>query len=260
MKPDLEPTVTPFRALTRWLALMIVMIAMIAATSLSSASSAAERDIVFIAPTNHAMPLAEFKNNVLAGGILKDLGDAIAQRMGMHARYLNVSSRRVPDALTSGEADGLCHVLPTWIDGNFGWTQAFIPNGGIIAARSGAPVVHKLADLADVPIGTVIGYKYPDFDVPLGKHFVREDAPSMENVLLKLAAGRTNYAVVERITLAYHLRKDPSLKLRADISYSTYNAQCAFSLKSQIPLADVDKAISSLVQDGSVTRILEHYR
>lgn len=243
----------PLCILKRWLAFTF-------AASLAVAASGAELDIVFVAPTNHAMPLAEFKNHELAGGILKDMGDAIAQRLGRHARFISVPSRRVPAVLASGEADGLCYVLPEWIDGSFHWSQPFIPNGGIIAARNGAPPVHQLVDLADQPVGTVLGYRYPDLEGALGAHFIREDAPTMESVLRKLAAGRTNYAVVEEITLSYYRRQDPGLPLQADFRYASFQAQCAFSMKTHIPFAQIDQAIDALIQDGSMARVLQRYR
>jgi ABC-type amino acid transport substrate-binding protein len=223
-------------------------------------SASAEPDIVFIAPTNHAMPLADFKNNELAAGILKDVGDAIAQRLGRHARFLSVPSKRIPAVLSSGAADGLCYVLPEWIDGTYHWSRPFIPNGGIIAARGDAPVVHNLAELADIPVGTVLGYRYPDMEHALGPHFMREDAPSMDNVLRKLAAGRTRYAVVEEITFAYRLHETPSLGLRADVQYASFEAQCAFSPKTRIPITELDQAIDSLIDDRSMARILQKYR
>ncbi|HZX28525.1 MAG TPA: ABC transporter substrate-binding protein, partial [Telluria sp.] len=124
-------------------------------------AAAGPAEIVFLAPQNHAMPIARFEHGRLAGGILKDLGDAIAARLGVPARFVSVPSKRVALALRAGEADGVCYVLPGWIDGDYRWTQPIIPNGVAVVAHGGAPVVHSLSDLAGHRVGTVLGYRYP---------------------------------------------------------------------------------------------------
>lgn len=223
-------------------------------------ADAAEPEIVFIAPSNHAMPWAQFKDEKLSAGLLKDLGELIATRLGRKAKFIIVPSNRVRGVLLGGTADALCYVRPEWIDGNYNWTPALIQDGAVVAARSGAPVIHTLADLHNVPVGTVIGYRYPEIETALGQSFVREDAPSMESNLRKLVAGRMEYAILEKMVLDYHLRKDQSIQLRVDLLYISFDAQCAFSLSSKIPFADVTRVIKLINQDGSADEIFSRYR
>lgn len=225
-----------------------------------AAAPAAGPDIVFIAPANHTMPLAHFEEGRLAGGLLKDIGEAIAQRTGRHARFVTVPSKRVPIALTNGDGDGVCYVVRYWIDGDFDWTQPFIPNAAVVAARPEAPPIRDLADLADQPVGTVLGYRHPALDAALGRRFMRTDAPDMEHNLRKLAIGRVRYAVTDDLSLAWHGRNDKEAKLRADLVFETFTAQCAFSRKSHVPFAEVERAIDSLVKDGSIAAMLARYR
>lgn len=215
---------------------------------------------MFIAPSNHAMPWAQFKDEKLSAGLLKDLGELIATRLGRKAKFIIVPSNRVRGVLLGGTADALCYVRPEWIDGNYNWTPALIQDGAVVAARSGAPVIHTLADLHNVPVGTVIGYRYPEIETALGQSFVREDAPSMESNLRKLVAGRMEYAILEKMVLDYHLRKDQSIQLRVDLLYISFDAQCAFSLSSKIPFADVTRVIKLINQDGSADEIFSRYR
>lgn len=227
--------------------------------ALPSFCRAAADEIVFAAPTNHAMPLARFKDGVLAEGIIKDIGEAIAGRMGISARFVSLPSKRVGTALKEGQVDGVCYVQPEWIDGAYQWSRPFIPNSGVIAARSGAPMVHRLEDLAGIPVGTVIGYRYPILENALGQRFIREDAPTMESNIRKLIAGRIGYAVVESITLAYYMKTQPA-GLRSDIEYDSFRARCAFSQKSHQPFLDIDHAIDTLIRDGSMGEIFQRYR
>lgn len=227
---------------------------------LCCAASAAEPDIVFLAPTNHTMPMAHFRDGALDDGILHDLGLAIAARMGLHARFVSAPSKRVALMLQEGAADGVCYVRPQWIDGEFRWSMPVIPDAGVLVARSDAPAVGTLADLARRPVGTVAGYRYARFSTALGADFVRDDAPSTENNIQKLLRGRTQYAIMEKSTLLYLRRQHAGVPLRTDLEFDTFKAQCAFSLRARIPFAAANRAIESLLRDGSVERLLGRYR
>ncbi|MRV75390.1 transporter substrate-binding domain-containing protein [Duganella sp. FT92W] len=215
--------------------------------------------IVFIAPTNHTMPMAQFRDGMLVDGVLKNLGDLIARRMERRAVYVSVPSKRVSEVLSAGGADALCYVVPVWIDGRYNWTKPFINSTAIVAARKDAPVLKSVTDLAGKPIGTVIGYRYPELERLLGPRFVREDAPTTELNFRKLVVGRMQYATIDQIAFEYRMRQEPSLALRKDVAYATVMTQCAFSLHSKIPFAQAEHAIDALVQDGSIAAMLNQY-
>lgn len=233
---------------------------LLAGLCLGAAAHAGQPELVMVAPTNHIMPIAQFQNDVMTGGIIKDLGDAIAQRLGRRARYISASAEQVPLVLAHGKADGICYVLPFWIDGDFDWSRPFMPDAEIIAAREGAPVLRSLADLRDRQIGTVVSYRYPRVEQVLGLRFMRRDAPTMEQNLNNLMAGQVDYTIIGRMSMEYQMRLNPALKLRSDLVFSTYSAQCAFIRRARVPFKDVDRAINSLIDDGSVEQILARYR
>ncbi|WP_256080088.1 transporter substrate-binding domain-containing protein [Massilia sp. YIM B04103] len=237
------------------------MAALLGTLLLAAAARAEERrEMVFIAATNHTMPLASFADGKLSGGLLKELGEAIAQRAGRQARFVSVPPRRVASTLAEGGADAVCYVLPEWLDGNFNWSAPLIPDAGVVVARADAPLVRLLSQLEGRPVGTVAGYHYAALSRTLGARFRRDDAPSMEHNIRKLLLGRMQYAVLEKTTFAYLQRKQPGLGLRADLEFDPFKAQCAFSLRSQIDIAEADRAIASLLRDGDIERVLAHYR
>lgn len=223
-------------------------------------SHAGPDELVLLAPNNHAMPIAEFSNGMLSGGIMKDIGEAIGARLGLRVQFVTVPSRRVALVLAQGEADGVCYVQPYWIDGNYNWSAPMIPNGAVVLARADAPVIASAADLRGKKVGTVAGYRYPFFDEALGVDFVRDDAPSMQHNIRKLLVGRTRYALIEQASAIYEIRNAPSQKLRADLVYETFKARCAFSPQSKVPFAQLNRAIEALIADGSVDRIMARYR
>lgn len=231
-----------------------------AALALCGAARAAEPEIVFLAPTSSAMPFVQFSDGRLAGGILKDLGDAIALRLGRTARYVSLPGKRVEQALAAGQADVVCNVMPGWISGDFAWSRPLIPNAGIIISHRDAPIIRSLGDLAGQRVGTVLGYKYPVLEPVLGKLFQREDASTMQHALLKMEAGRNKHAIGERLELEYGMRVNKALALREDLVFETYRTSCAISRASKIPLADIEQATAGLLASGVVDVILARYR
>jgi polar amino acid transport system substrate-binding protein len=223
-----------------------------------AAAGAEASELVMLAPANHAMPIAQFRDGVLTGGILWDVGDLIAARLGRKVRFLTVPSRRVSLALAHGDADGVCLVQPSWIDGPFQWSADFIPTGGVVLARTDAPPVSRLTELRGKKVGTVAGYRYRYVEPVLGKQFLRDDAPSVEHALRKMVAGRTQYALMELSTAAWHVKNDPSLRL--DITYENSRARCAFSRESKVPFADLKRVTDAMLTDGSIDKIMARYR
>ena len=225
-----------------------------------SAHCLADDELRMIAPLNQVMPLAQFQGDKLTGGILKDLGEAIAQRMGRRVDFVSVAGDQVGAALTAGKAHGICYVRPFWIDGDFDWSRPLIPDAELVASLPDAPVVRSLLDLRDRPVGTVTGYRYPRVEQVLGLRFERVDSPTMEENLRRMSRGGAQHTVLGRATLRYQLKSNPALKLRADLVFASFTAQCAFSRRTGLPFTDVERAINALYSDGTVNAILARYR
>lgn len=226
----------------------------------AGAAKASGNELLMIAPLNQTMPLAQFQDDKLSGGIIKDLGEAIAQRLGRRAGFISVAGDQVAAALSKGKADGICYVRPFWIDGDFDWTRPLIPDAELVASLPSAPVIRSLLDLRDRPVGTVTGYRYPRVEQVLGLRFQRKDSPTMEENLQKMTQGGVRYTVLGQSTLAYQLKVNKNLKLRPDLVFASFSAQCAFSRRSNVAFSEVNNAINALIDDGSVEAILARYR
>lgn len=223
-------------------------------------ASAAPAELVLVAPLESTMPMVRFEHGVLAGGILKDVGDALAGRLGRRASYLSADTDAVKLLLTSGRADVMCHVLPMWIDGDYLWTSPMFPDAEMVVGYGNAPHLHSLKDLRDKPVGTVTGYRYPRVEQVLGKRFSRVDAPSMEHNLQSVTRGEVPYTIISEATLAYMKRADASLPLRPELVFAAFKTQCAVSRSSKVPFADVTRALDDMRKDGSIDQILARYR
>jgi polar amino acid transport system substrate-binding protein len=223
-------------------------------------AQAAQPVMTFLAPANHMMPFASFHDGEMTGGLLKDIGEVMAHRMGYTARFHTVPGKRVAIALTQGEADGVCFVMPGWIDGTFNWTRPSIPGAGVVVAHVTAPVIRSLQTLANERVGTVLGYRYPELDELLHNTLRRDDAPSVQHSIAKLVAGRSRYAIVDQMTIEYYLKMNPTTPLRVDVVYLRYKAGCAFSLMSPVKFADVERVLDKMADDGTIEGILAKYR
>jgi polar amino acid transport system substrate-binding protein len=237
---------------TSWLAVSFLSLC-------CAAANGAPRELVMLAPLNHTMPVARFAGNELTGGILMDLGELLAAKLGRKARFIAVPSRRVSMLLARGAADGVCLVQPHWIDGDFHWSAPMIPTGGALLARADAPPIRRLDDLRGKMVGTVAGYRY-SYLAPLGKDFLRDDAPSSEHSLRKLLAGRTQYALLELSIAAWQVKNDTAHRLRLDIAYEHTMARCAFSQASSIPYAEIKRASDSIIEEHGIEKIMARYR
>ena len=213
-----------------------------------------------VAPVNQSMPMLRMDGQRPVDGLLKDLGELLAQRLGLSPVFVPRPSKRAGPAVASGAADLLCYVKPEWLDGQVLWTQAFLSGTGIIAAGPNAPPVSRLQDLRDEPLGTVLGYRYPVIDQAFNQRIRREDVSDAETNLRRLAIGRLHFVVTDRAALAYYLKANPGAALREVIEVEQYQLGCALSPHKADLLQPLNRAIDRIQMDGSVAKLLGRYR
>ncbi len=238
---------------------VLLTMGFVSAHAAQPAAQSAE-PIVFVASAEEAMPLAQYRGDVLEQGILKDLGEAIAKAMHRRAQFVTLPRKRSETALTNGTVDGVCYARKEWTDITLNWSKPFIPNSNLLVASGGVEAPGSLSELKGQTIGTVLGYRYPELEATLGNTFRHEDAPNMASNIEKLRLGHIRYAVVDGAIFSYEKKRDDRLKPLATLTISSFSARCGFSPASKIPFSDIDAAIDKLVGDGSVKRVLDRYR
>lgn len=217
-------------------------------------------ELVVLVDTATEMPLAHFQDGQLQSGIHKELGDALAVRLGRTPRYLVLPRKRIELALTEGVADVLCMYLPQWLPGKFGWSIGFYPMAEILITERGAPRPQALTELAGQPVGTLLGFVYPEMEAALGGAFVRDDAPSSVSNLLKMRAGRTRHVITSQVVLDYRQKMGQAPPLHAPLLIKSYRAQCALSERSQVSLSDLNKALAVMQKDGTLAALVQRYQ
>jgi polar amino acid transport system substrate-binding protein len=208
-----------------------------------------------------AMPWAEVRNNQLSAGLYFDLGQALAIQMGRKAHFVLLPRKRLIHALEQGSADVICNYLPVWLPGDFDWSTPFIPNAELLISDLQARKPSVLGGFANVRIGTVLGYVYPELNEALGLRFLRDDAPSMHHNLLKMAAGRVQHMVINQFELEYLQRKGKfKTPLHPTMVLRSFKGQCAVSRRGPVSVAAVNQAIAVLQTQHALRKMIVRYR
>ena len=238
----------------------LLIAVLLASPPLAVPARAATLELVMLAPQESTMPMARFEQSALSGGMLKDVGDALAQRLGRHATYVVALNKDVKPLLTSGRADLMCHVMPLWIDGDYQWSAPLFPDAEIVAGRHDSAPLASLKDLRDQRVGTVAGYRYPRISQVLGHQFARVDAPTMEQNLQAMVKGTVPYTILSDATLAYMKRNNTALTVQTRLVFAAFKTQCAVSRKSRVPFVQINNVLDEMVRDGTIDQIVARYR
>ncbi|NGZ88076.1 amino acid ABC transporter substrate-binding protein [Duganella sp. SAP-35] len=226
----------------------------------SAAAAQKPAPLVVLVDTGTEMPMALFRDGRLVAGMHQDLGVALAGKLGRGATFLPLPRKRIALALESGQADLICLYLPPWLPGATQWSRGFFPMTEVVVSDTSVPQPRRLKDLSGQPVATVLGYYYPELEQAMGAGFIRDDGHSSSGNLRKMAAGRLHHAITQQSTLDYYLKVGEKLSLHPPLVVKTYMAQCAVSPRGQVGLAEVNKAISGVVKDGELARIIASYQ
>lgn len=236
-----------------------IQLSILSTLSFSNVLLADNKTLIFAALTAQNPPISVFAGERLTGGIVKDLGEAIALRLHRKAVFLPLPRNRLVTALKNGEVDAICYSRPEWLSLPLHWTTGLIPNSELLLRHGQSVSPFQMSDAAGATIGTVLSFRYPELETGLAGNYTRDDAPSMGANIRKFMAGRFQYVMIDRLSLNYAARLHPELHQSASLSLSTFVGACGFSLKSTIPFNEVERAVKSLLDDGTVKKILAHY-
>lgn len=221
-------------------------------------------NIIFAVSNGSAMPMTEFRDDKLTGGLLKDFGDALARELGLTPFYLNLPRKRVEQALSDGQADLLCDLRPEWLDGKaWDWSDTVFSNKMIVASRGDTPPLTTLAQLSGQRIGTILGYRYPEMESQLdGRQFRRDDAVSDDLNTSKLLNRRFDYIVSNSLYYDYQRKVHPKgARLNpAVLTVRPFDTYCALPATSRIGLAKINRAILAIRKRGEMELIYARYQ
>ena len=225
------------------------------------AAAAPAPPLRILVDTSTAMPMSQFDQGEVSGGIHRDLGLAIAHQLGTSVHLTPMPRKRIPVVLENGDADMSCHYLPAWLPGDFDWTIGFLPNAILIVTGTQWPAPASMDALRGAPIGTVLGFAYPEVQHALGNGFIRDDAADALQNLTKLATGRTRHALTGEVFFSYQQRLHPNLlQVHRPLLVTRIEAQCAVTRKGRYSVGRINRAIRALQKNGQIDAIYRRYR
>ncbi|MTW32420.1 transporter substrate-binding domain-containing protein [Pseudoduganella danionis] len=220
-------------------------------------------ELVFVVSTGTAMPHTEFQQGQLTGGLIKALGDALAQELGLSARYLLVPRKRLEAPLRDGKADVVCDMRPEWLDGkDWQWSETVFANHEIVATRRDTAAIRSIYELRRQRVGTILGYRYPHVEQPLDDEFTRDDAANNDQNLAKLLRKRFTYMITNSLYYDYQRKVHPERAALNPLTYTvwSFDTYCALPAQGKLSLATLDHALQSLKKRGRIQAILDHFR
>lgn len=216
--------------------------------------------LVVLVTTSVDMPMANIRDGKLRGGVHLDLARALANKLNRELAIEVLPRKRLAMALETGRADVLCTYQPEWLEGRHDWTQPFFPQSELLVTSLGARRPFSPADVKGQPVGTVLGFAYPEMDQALGSGFVREEATSSLSNLRKLKLGRIQHIIIDKAFYDYQVRLGGAVDAHPPLVINHQLTRCAVSKRSRVPLAHIEAAIAELVREGAINKILSNYR
>lgn len=232
-------------------------------TATACVASCRADDLVFGVSTGSAMPMTDFTNGELTGGLLKDFGDALARQLHYQARYVGLPRKRVEAALAGRQVDLLCDLRPEWLDERgWLWSDTVFSNEQIVVNRRDTAPLKALPALAGERVGTILGYRYPRMDKVLGTSFERDDAASDDINLSKLLSRRFRYLITNSLYFDYQLKTHAQRAVLAPdyLKVMTFDTYCALPPHGKLDLPSLNQAIATLRRRGDIDRLRDNYR
>lgn len=212
-----------------------------------------------------AMPLLDQRAERVRGGIVPDLAQAVAQRVGLPVAFVVLPRARMDAAAVAGDVDLRCYVRPTWSSTPeaYVWSEELFSVDNVIVGHTGVPEPRSLAALpARTTLGTARAFRYPLLEAGFeAGTWVREDATDQEKLLLKLALRRHPYAVTDVLTLAWFLRQSPTAALAPwRLVISQEAVHCAVPKAGRVQASRLLAAVEAVRRSGELNTILNRYR
>lgn len=242
---------------------MLKLFAFILLMTPSAVTVAGERAIRFSINESWAMPMVGLQQGRAVEGILVDLQQRLAAKVGRTAEFLVMPRLRVQQAMDDNEIDVRCYVSPNWLNSDsarYSWSTPFMTQRDLLVGAQNE--VLQPEQLRNQRLGTVLGFTYARLE-PLfaSGQITREDARTQDQVLLKLSARRYQYAISNELSLNWFNRNhSPATKLHALSEISREPVACIVRDAPDVPTMALLRAMEQMKHNGEFEDILKRYR
>lgn len=202
----------------------------------------------------------------VSGGLLKTLGDRIAEKLGTSAQHSLWSRRRTEAAVLAGDADIACYLSPIWSDeARDGlWSIPVLPQIERVVALRGKRLPSPVPqDFKGLRVAIMLGYHYPAiqglFDAKAAQPV---EETRVDNLFRLLLTDRADVLITSEAEIEGQFRQFPAQRERFEVgkqAFTTVDTQCLVSPKSPWSLTQVNAALKALVSSGEIGRLAARY-
>lgn len=230
------------------------------------ASHALATTLIVGVSDNQNAPFIQRNKQQITGGILKELIDTLALRLDLEVEYLSLPRKRLAQSLATGQIHLLAHSNPAWLPNaaDLYWSPAWMQDEDIfVSSASSTLKIASFDDLQARRLGVILGYRYSELDFWFEHQLIiRDDAHSLAQNFNRLSAGRIDALIDSRVMIDYYLQQHPNPEafvINAKVA-AEHDRFIALSPQAPCSIDALSEALQAMLDDGSVTEILGHYR
>jgi polar amino acid transport system substrate-binding protein len=220
--------------------------------------------IRFLVSDSWAMPLMEIDEGKPTDGILFQIMTSLARQVGAPAEFHVLPRMRLQAAMESGQVDVRCYTAQSWganLSGDYIWSLPVITQKDYLIGAPAHALPIDPSQLAPQKLGTVLGYAYPTLQNLFSNHqLTRDDARNQVQVLMKLQAGRYEYAVSNQMALNwFNASLPPAKRMHALRLLDAQGLGCYVRNDPNVPVQRILRTLLRMKMSGEIDRIIERY-
>lgn len=202
------------------------------------------------------MPYVDIVDHQLQGGFTRQLGERVAQRLGLSLRFVETPNRRIDGFMASGHIHVICNSNPGWDSKpeRYHWSPALFEEQDVLLQRDDRPAIRDFAELRGKTLGTSLGYVYADdlMQAFAAGEIRREDTRDLASRVQMLKRSRLDAAVDMRRPLLYLTRQHPELGLSVSpLVLQSYRMHCIYGGQLPVPVESMDRVLDEMVRTAA---------
>ncbi len=208
-------------------------------------------------------PFALVEDGKLVGGLIKDVGDAVARSLNTKIEYIYLSRKRLDQAMANGTINARPFTHPGWVNlpQDFQWTVPYFKQEDLfLSLKSFSPTIRQHHDLQGLRIGTILGNRYPT----IAKEFPdferqRTDVTQISQNVKRLRAGRIDVAYGSSLEFRYIIKSDYQDYILHESLIEVSMISWALAKDFPFSLETMNSVLSKLKVSGQIEAFLKKY-
>lgn len=266
MNQSRQPVCARNRLAMPWAAMLVL--ALVFSVPARSAETGAERpELVFAYWDNASPPFAIREGDQLVGGIIYDIAQHLAARLGVRAVYKLLPPKRIERELIGGGVDLDCVSSPIWKESPdaYPWSPVLFTGADrFLVMKNAGIAINSLGALKGLRVGVYGDYVYhADITSMLDSGVAhRVIVNDLAHGVRLLMAGRIDTLIDFGVLLNYEIKQHSQgdRLMLARFPADQFDLMCAYSVKMKVPKEHVDAQLKSMVKDKIIDQVLAKYR